>query len=171
MLSDLLIRAEAAPNGVLLDLACGPGRVALDLANAFETVWAVDLEPEMVAVGKQEAARRGVGNITWFVGRAEDLDAPAGGFGLITIGEAFHRLDQTVVTQKAMGWLKPGGCLATLGNDGILAGREVWEKKVAHWRSAGWPWPFLVDGARTLRARMSVTAAKRACCGRLDSSM
>jgi ubiquinone/menaquinone biosynthesis C-methylase UbiE len=70
LLDDLLARAAIAPGGALLDLACGPGRVALDLAAAFETVWAIDLEPEMVEVGRQAAGRRGVENITWFVGRA-----------------------------------------------------------------------------------------------------
>jgi ubiquinone/menaquinone biosynthesis C-methylase UbiE len=131
VLSDLLARAVAPPHGGLLDLACGPGRVALDLAASFETVWAIDLEPEMIEVGKQEAARRGVGNITWFVGRAENLAAPPGAFDLITIREAFHRLDQTLVAQKALGWLKPGGRLATLGSEGILAGREAWQATVA----------------------------------------
>lgn len=131
LLSDLITRAVVEPRGVLLDLACGPGRVALDLATAFESVWAIDLEPEMVEVGKQEATRRGVDNITWFVGRAEDFVAPPGAFDLITIGEAFHRLDQILVAQAALGWLKPGGCLATLGSEGVLVGRETWQKTVA----------------------------------------
>ena len=130
LLSDLLARAAVTPHGGLLDLACGPGRVALDLAASFETVWAIDLEPEMIEVGRQEATRRGVGNITWFVGRAEDLAAPQGAFELIAIGEAFHRLDQALVVKKALTWLKPGGCLATLGSEGILAGREAWQTEV-----------------------------------------
>src|SRR5258706_10790753 len=121
LLSDLLSRV--ASHGGLLDLACGPGRVALDLAGAFDTVWAVDLEPEMIEIGQQEAARRGVNNVTWGVGPAEELAAPPAAFGLITIGEAFHRLDQAVIARKALGWLKPGGCIATLGGEGVLAGR------------------------------------------------
>jgi trans-aconitate methyltransferase len=38
LLDDLLSRAAVAPNGRLLDLACGPGRVGLALAAEFETV-------------------------------------------------------------------------------------------------------------------------------------
>ncbi len=131
LLGDLIQHAGPSSGGALLDLACGPGRVALDLAAGFETVWAIDLEPEMVEVGKGEAARRGVGNITWIVGRAEDLAAPPGAFDLITIGEAFHRLDQALVAQKALGWLRPGGGLATLGSEGMLAGRGAWQATVA----------------------------------------
>src|SRR5215469_11576045 len=47
-------------SAVLLDLACGPGRVTLDLAASFEHVHAIDLEAEMIEVGRREAARRGV---------------------------------------------------------------------------------------------------------------
>jgi hypothetical protein len=85
----------------------------------------------MIEVGRQEAARRGVGNVTWFVGRAEELGAPPGAFDLITVGEAFHRLDQGLVARKALEWLKPGGSLATLGNVGILWGSETWQIAVA----------------------------------------
>jgi ubiquinone/menaquinone biosynthesis C-methylase UbiE len=120
---DLLERAAIGRQGVLLDLACGPGRVALELAASFRSVWAIDLEPEMVDVGRQEATRRAIDNVTWHVGRAEDLAAPAGAFDLITIGEAFHRLDQALIAQKALAWLRPAGCLAILGGVGILDGR------------------------------------------------
>jgi ubiquinone/menaquinone biosynthesis C-methylase UbiE len=140
---DLLARAVIAPDGVLLDLACGPGRVALDFAASFKSVWAIDLEPEMVEIGKQEATRRGVNNVTWFVGRAEDLAAPPSAFDLITIGEAFHRLDQSLIAPKAMGWLKPGGCLVTLGSEDILAGDEAWQRIVARvaqrWMARAFP--------------------------------
>ena len=49
LLTDLLARVCVPTDGVLVDLACGPGRVALDLAHAFQAVMAIDLEPEMVA--------------------------------------------------------------------------------------------------------------------------
>jgi hypothetical protein len=65
------------------------------------------------------------------VGRAEDLELAPCWLDLITVGEAFHRLDQPLIAQKALDWLKPGGCLATLGTEGILAGREPWQKNAA----------------------------------------
>lgn len=143
LLRALLDQAGVAPGGALLDLACGPGRVALDLAGAFETVWAIDLEPEMIEVGRLAAVERNVENVQWSTGRAEDLAAPPGAFDLITIGEAFHRLDQRLIAQKALGWLRPGGCLATLGGDGVLAGQEPWQltvAEVAHrWMARAFP--------------------------------
>src|SRR5690242_17797334 len=73
---DLFSRAPAPPEGRLLDLACGPGRIALALADRFADIWAVDLEPEMIAAGRAEAARRGVAHVRWQVGAAEAFVAP-----------------------------------------------------------------------------------------------
>lgn len=131
MLDELLARAGIARGGMLVDLACGPGRVALDLAHAFEAVIAIDLEPEMIAAGQREAARRGIGNVRWRVGRAEDAEIAPASVDLITIGEAFHRLDQGRIADHALGWLKPGGCLATMGTEPILRGGEPWKDAVA----------------------------------------
>jgi ubiquinone/menaquinone biosynthesis C-methylase UbiE len=89
---DLLKRAGVTGKGRLLDLACGPGRIALSIAFSFRDVWAIDLEPEMINVGREEARKRGIGDIRWMVGRAEEMKAETGSFELITIGEAFHRL-------------------------------------------------------------------------------
>jgi SAM-dependent methyltransferase len=130
MLDDLLARAAVGDES-LLDLATGPGRIALDLAPRFEQVVAVDLEPEMIDVARASAARRGIDNVEWHVGRAEDFEAQEASFDLITIGEAFHRLRQSVVTGLAFRWLRPGGCLATLGLDGRFEGDAPWQQTVS----------------------------------------
>src|SRR4051794_5269970 len=100
LLKDLVERAGITREGRLLDLACGPGRVALALVSFFREVWAIDLEPEMMEVGQKEATQRGVKTIKWMVGRAEDLQAAPASFELITIGDAFHRLDQQLVAKQ-----------------------------------------------------------------------
>jgi protein-L-isoaspartate O-methyltransferase len=141
LLSDLLARAHVGRDA-LLDLATGPGRIALDLAPHFEEVVALDLEPDMIAVGIREAARRGIGNVEWRIGRAEDFDAPPASFDLITIGEAFHRLEPHLVAQQAMGWLRPGGCLATLGTDNRFSGDEPWEVALREVRDRWLPRAF-----------------------------
>ncbi len=130
LLADLVERTGVTGKGRLLDLACGPGRLGLALSSSFSEVWAIDIEPEMIEAGKAEAARRGVGNIRWMVGRVEDLEAPPASFELITAGEAFHRLDQQLVAKQALGWLRPGGGFASLGCYSILSAREPWQKGV-----------------------------------------
>jgi SAM-dependent methyltransferase len=143
LLRDLVERAGVTSEGRLLDVACGPGRVALALVSSFREVWAIDLEPEMVAVGQNEATQRGVNTITWMIGKAEALQAPPASFELITIGEAFHRLDQQLVAKQALEWLQPGCCLASLGSDGVMEGKEPWQRLVAdivrRWASRAHP--------------------------------
>lgn len=129
--NDLLERAGVSGEGKLLDLACGPGRFALSLASSFGEVWAIDLEPEMIDVGKSETEKRGITNFRWFVGKAEELEAEPSSFELVTIGEAFHRLDQEMVARQAIRWLQPGGCLAILGWNSLIGGDAPWQRIVA----------------------------------------
>lgn len=114
-----------------IDLACGTGRVGLAIASRFDEVLAVDLEPEMVEAGRREARRQGASHIRWRVGRAEDFDAPAGMFHLVTVGEAFHRLDRARVAALAFGWLAPGGAFVTMGSANYLDGDVPWRRVVA----------------------------------------
>ncbi|WP_063043718.1 class I SAM-dependent methyltransferase [Nocardia pseudovaccinii] len=113
LFEDLLDRA--GEGGHLVDLACGTGEIAIPLHTRFAHVQAVDLEPDMIEVGRTKAAQAGATNITWSVGKAEDLAVtePA---QLVTIGNAFHRLDRPLIAQRAHQWLAPDGCLAILGS-------------------------------------------------------
>ena len=143
-------QARPSPGAVLVDLACGPGRVVLDLANAFERALAIDLEPQMIEVGCAEAARRGIKNLSWRVGRAEDAAIVSDSVDLITIGEAFHRLDQKAVIGKAFQWLRPGGCIATLGTHDLLAGGEPWKEITA---AVARRWMLKAHSARVAHGR------------------
>ena len=138
LLDDLRRRAGITGEGRLLDLACGPGRVALPLAKHFGEVWAVDQEPEMIEVGRALAKSQGLTNIRWTLARAEEVHASPGSVELITIGEAFHRVDRPVIAERAMEWLAPGRCLATLGCFSLMRGQEPWHDAL---RAAVRPWP------------------------------
>jgi SAM-dependent methyltransferase len=132
LLDDMLARAALPAEGArLIDLACGPGRLTFAIAGRFAEVLAVDTEPEMIEAARREAARRGVGNIRWSVGRAEDLQVPAAAFDLVTAGSAFHRFDQPRVAAKAYAWLKAGGALVTLGDTPFGQGPAAWTDLVA----------------------------------------
>jgi SAM-dependent methyltransferase len=126
LLAHLRRCARISGAGRLLDLGCGPGRVALPLAPFFREVWAVDREPEMLAAGRAEAARRGVANVRWMLGRAEDVEVPTGSMELVTMGEAFHRFDQPVVLRQVVAWLQSAGWVAALG--GVHPWQNGWER-------------------------------------------
>jgi hypothetical protein len=74
-----------------------------------------------------------------------------------------------------MGWLRPGGCLATLGGEGMFAGREAWRRTVSEvaqrWMARAFPsgWAEARAGAevgagssaRVLRAAGFVDVVER----------
>lgn len=129
-LFDDLISKVKPEHAVLLDLAAGPGRVCIRLAPFFSKVYANDIDSGMVAVGKTQAAKNNANNIEWFTGRAEELKIEANSVDLITVGDAFDRLDQSLILDLANKWLKPGGYIAIIGMYSIWKGQESWHKHV-----------------------------------------
>ena len=130
LLDDLCRRTSVDGAGRLLDVACGPGTVTFALRDRFAAVWAVDQEPETIAFAAALARDRGVRNVRWFAGRAEDVDADEG-FDLVTIGTAFHRLERRRVAALARRWLRAGGHLALLWSDTALHGGAPWQQVYA----------------------------------------
>jgi ubiquinone/menaquinone biosynthesis C-methylase UbiE len=126
LFDDLLVRAEITGAGRLLDLACGTGQITFGLASDFAEVWAVDQEPEAVEFARSKARVRGVDNVRWIVGRAEDVDADRS-FELVTIGNAFHRLQRRVIAASATRWLVPGGHVALLWSSSPSDGSRAWQ--------------------------------------------
>ena len=132
LIYDLVTRTALSGKGRLLDLGCGPGRVTFPLCPYFAEVVAVDQEEESVSYARHVAAERGGSHVRWRTGRAEDLDLP-GGFELVTIGDAFHRLDRRRVATLATGWLRPGGHIALLWTSMPWEGSAAWQKATLAW--------------------------------------
>jgi SAM-dependent methyltransferase len=132
--SDLLRRTGASGRGRLLDLACGTGQLAFALRDSFAEVWAVDQEPDMVAAVRSKAdAGAGAGRMVTVVSSAEELDAPAGHFSLVVIGNAFHRLPRDLVARLVRDWLAPGGFIALCWSSGPGAGPLDWQLAFGSW--------------------------------------
>ena len=132
LIDDLATRASLSGTGRLLDLACGPGRVTFALSEHFADVLAVDQEEESVSYAKALAAERGADHINWRTGRAEDVDV-AGHFELVTVGDAFHRLDRRRIAALAAQWLQPAGHIALLWTSMPWQGPAPWQKAAMEW--------------------------------------
>jgi SAM-dependent methyltransferase len=104
--------------GRLLDLGCGPGPVALRLAPLFDQVVAMDPEPDMLREGAEQAKAAAVATVSWVLGSSEDLAASSGlradigTFRLVTMGEAFHWMDQAATLEALYDLVDPGGGVA-----------------------------------------------------------
>ncbi|UXY17937.1 class I SAM-dependent methyltransferase [Streptomyces cynarae] len=140
MISDLLRRTAPSGSGRLLDLASGTGQLAFPLRGWFEEVWAVDAEPGMTEVVRAKAIAAGAPHVHAVTTSAEDLHAEPGGFELIVIGNAFHRLHRALVAERSYGWLEPGGCVALCWSTSPWAGPADWQRALDDlllgWRDA-----------------------------------
>ena len=103
--------------GRLLDVGCGPGVLAVQLAPAFDDVVGLDRDPVMLDEAAQHAARHGV-VATWIEAPAERI--PELGLApvrLATFGQSFHWTDRDTVATSVFDVLEPGGSIALVLHD------------------------------------------------------
>jgi SAM-dependent methyltransferase len=111
---------------VVVDLGCATGQLTLPMAHRVRAVVGMDPEADMVARGREAAAERGLGNVSWVVGADHDVPAlgallGAGALGAVTIGQALHWMDAGRLFPALRPLLRPGGGVAVISN-----GRPVW---------------------------------------------
>lgn len=97
------------PGARLVDVGCGPGIIALTLADLFAEVVGVDPDREMLEEAARDASARGIGNASWVHARAEDLPADLGEFHYATFAQSFHWMDRDDVARIVFAMLVPGG--------------------------------------------------------------
>jgi SAM-dependent methyltransferase len=111
-------------SGRLLDGGCGPGILTVRLAHLFEEAIGLDPDPAMLAEARRGARERGIANIRWVQGLAEDLpEAAPGPYRLVTFGQSFHWTDEARVADTVYDLLEPGGALALVVH--TVAGRTT----------------------------------------------
>ena len=112
--SDLLLRILSSTSGSsVADVGAGTGYYArrfADLVGPTGTVYAVDVQPEMVAVLQAAAKRRGYEHIKPVMGTVRDITLPAGAVDVAIMVDVYHELEFPYeVLQSVVHSLKPGG--------------------------------------------------------------
>lgn len=101
------------PNSAVLDVACGPGTLALKLARTAGKVHGIDFSASMIAVFKQKVELAGYRNIALHCGDAQILPYPDAMFDA-----AFSLFGLMFFPDRSKGFaeiyrtLKPGGSIA-----------------------------------------------------------
>lgn len=93
----------------LIDVGCGPGTVALRLADLFAEVVGVDADRGMIEEATRLATRRKLTNERWLRLRAEALPAGLGTFRYATFAQSFHWMDRELVATRVFVMLEHGG--------------------------------------------------------------
>ncbi|BCL25666.1 class I SAM-dependent methyltransferase [Streptomyces aurantiacus] len=108
---------ELDGRGRLIDVGCGPGTIALDVAHLFGEIVGVDPDRGMIAEAAREAAARELsGKTRWVRARAEDLPAGLGTFTVAVFGQSFHWMDRDLVAATVRDMLRPGGALVHISD-------------------------------------------------------
>jgi SAM-dependent methyltransferase len=98
-----------------LDLGCGGGHVGFTIAPLAGSVVAYDLSEAMLAAVAEQAAARGLANLTTKQGKAETLPFGDASFDFIaTRYSAHHWLDVPAALRQAHRVLKPGAPLMVM---------------------------------------------------------
>lgn len=96
----------------VLDVATGTGHTALAVAPHVAQVTGVDPTPEMLREAESLARSRGVANVQFVTGAAEQLPFPDAGFDVVTVRRAPHHfasIPEALAEMRRV--LRPGGRL------------------------------------------------------------
>jgi ubiquinone/menaquinone biosynthesis C-methylase UbiE len=110
----------------MLDVACGPGNLAIGFAPFVGGCVAVDIEAEMLREGR--AAATGL-RIEFVQVAVEDMKAGDGVFDFVTIGRAIHWLDRHATLAVFERVIAKGGRVAVCAALVSDADCNAWEKK------------------------------------------
>jgi SAM-dependent methyltransferase len=107
---DAILRAVPKGCGRVLDVGCGEGLLARDLAGSCGEVVGIDADGPTL----RRAAAGGAG-VVFVEGDVMTYDFPAESFDLITAVATLHHLPLRPALERFRGLLKPGGVIAVVG--------------------------------------------------------
>ena len=94
----------------VLELGCGTGSTALQLANAVEQITASDIAANMIKIAKEKAVKDNVSNIDFVVGDVFDPANEKGPFDAVLAHNLLHLVEHLPeALNRINGLLKPGG--------------------------------------------------------------
>lgn len=116
---DEVVRALGlTPGQVACDVGAGPGYFTLRLAAAVGPagrVYAVDVEPALLAALRDRLVKAGVRNVTPVLSQPDDPLLPAGGCDVVLVVDTYHHFpDGPAYLRRLAAALRPGGRLANV---------------------------------------------------------
>jgi SAM-dependent methyltransferase len=152
---------------VVVDLGCGTGQLTLPLAERVRAAVGVDPEPDMLALARRAARKRGVRSASWMLGADTDLPALGALLGersiaAVTAAVAIHWMDHAALFAAARTFLRDGGGVAVVTNGTPLWLQDNdWSRALravlSEWtgRDVGWACGTDADSRRGYRDAMA----------------
>ncbi len=111
----ILLNLLGESRGRVLDVGCGPGKIARGLVGQVESVDAVDFSQEMIRVGKS-LINGDHPNLRWINGAVEEVQLYPP-YDMITAGASIHWMEWDVVLPKFKEVLTTNGYLVIIDGD------------------------------------------------------
>jgi SAM-dependent methyltransferase len=107
---DAVERRLPVRGAMLVDLACGTGNAALVAASHGARVTAVDITPELIAIGARNAEAAGR-SVAWVAGDASDTGLPSQSFDAAVSNMGIIFVEPGRMVAEISRLLKPGGAI------------------------------------------------------------
>jgi SAM-dependent methyltransferase len=106
----IVAAAEAGPDDLVLDVACGGGIVVCAFAPGVKHATGIDMTPAMLERARHLAAEQGITNVAWHEGDVARLPFPDGAFTIVVTRFAVHHFpDPRAVLREMVRVCAPGG--------------------------------------------------------------
>ena len=108
---DMLVQfSGVGARDTVLDVACGPGIVACELAKHAAHVTGLDLTPTMIEEAGKRQQEQNLTNVSWHIGDVLPLPFPSARFSCVVTRYSFHHfLDPMAVLLEMVRVCKPHG--------------------------------------------------------------
>jgi SAM-dependent methyltransferase len=108
---EVVAALRLAPDARVADVGAGTGYFAVRLARAVPAgkVYAVDIEPDMIAYMEKRAAADGLANLVPVLGAADDARIPEPVDVVLVVDTYHHIADRAAYFTRLAGSLRPGG--------------------------------------------------------------
>src|SRR5260370_22908812 len=109
-LAMIVAAAEAGPDDLVLDVACGGGIVVCAFAPHVKHATGIDMTPAMLDRARHLAAEKAITNVTWRESDVARLPYPDGAFTILVTRFAMHHFpDPAAVFREMVRVCAPGG--------------------------------------------------------------
>lgn len=128
-----LLDYHHGPRNSLIDLGCGHGAIARNLANKFDRVVCLDPSDTMIAQAKSQSSE--YKNVEFYVSSAEELKGVKdNSVDVVVAGEAAHWFSYPAAWKEIHRTLRSGGTMAFWGYvDSVLVGHCKATKTILNW--------------------------------------
>ncbi len=117
-------------HGDMVDLGTGTGQVVRAFSSHFKTIYAVELDPEMLSRARTDwdAAKLGsTANVLWELSDVADFVVPSNAsVSLVTTCRSFHWMDQAAILKRYAAQTLSQASFAVFGDSSFWESSEAW---------------------------------------------